>query len=248
LAVASATLVSLAGCGADENPVMPDVTGQKLDIAQRVIKDAGFTDGVKVDGGGALGIIRASNWEVCGQSPAAGEPATDAPRLTVDRSCPDGAEPSATSDPSETSTEAEGPDASASGGPDAGQVLTRTNSEELAALLAVSDSCDASIAPFVANHGGRTIAFDGSIVDVANHGDDDTRYDMLLAPGNKGPQSTVGPAFKFEDVNVSDLNLTGDTVADSVDEGDRFRFVAEVVRYNAKQCLLFLAPVSTTVR
>ena len=28
-------------------------------------------------------------------------------------------------------------------------------------------------------------------------------------PGNEGPESTVGPAFKFEDVNVFDLNLTG---------------------------------------
>jgi hypothetical protein len=56
--------------------------------------------------------------------------------------------------------------------------------------------------------------------------------------GNKGPESTVGPAFKFEDVNVSHLNLTGSKIPDSVGEGDRFRFVAQVVKYNPNQCLL----------
>jgi hypothetical protein len=128
------------------------------------------------------------------------------------------------------------------------QVLTADNSEEFAALLAVPDYCDETIAPFVAKYGGRTIEFDGSIANMANHGDYDTRYDILIAPGNKGPESTVGPAFKFEDVNVSDLNLTGAKIPDSVGEGDRFRFVAQVVRYNPTQCLLFLAPVSTRVR
>ena len=105
-----------------------------------------------------------------------------------------------------------------------------------------------TIAPFVAKYGGRTIEFDGSIANMANHGDYDTRYDILVSPGNKGPESTVGPAFKFEDVNVFDLNLTGAKIPDSVGGGDRFRFVAQVVKYNPTQCLLFLAPVSTRVR
>ena len=80
----------------------------------------------------------------------------------------------------------------------------------------------------MAENGGRTIEFDGSIVNMAKHGDHDTRYDILVAPGNKGPESTVGPAFKFEDVNVFDLKLTGANTPDSVEEGDRFRFVAQV--------------------
>lgn len=83
---------------------------------------------------------------------------------------------------------------------------------------------------------------------MANHGDYDTRYDILVAPGNKGPESAVGPAFKFEDVNVFDLNLTGAKIPDSVGEGDRFRFVAQVLEYNPDQCLFLLAPVSTSVR
>jgi hypothetical protein len=131
---------------------------------------------------------------------------------------------------------------------DAEQVLTAENNEEFAALLAVPDGCDETIAPFVADYAGRTIEFDGSIANIANHGDYDTRYDILVYPGDKGPGSTVGPALKFEDVNVSDLNLTGAKIPASVGEGDRFRFVAQFGEYNPDQCLLFLEPVSTRVR
>jgi hypothetical protein len=41
-------------------------------------------------------------------------------------------------------------------------------------------------------------------------------------------------------VNVFDLNLTGAKIPDSVGGGDRFRFVAQVVKYNPTQCLLSL--------
>src|SRR3954468_24840570 len=93
LAVASAILLGVAGCGSDKNAVMPDVTGKKLDVAKSAVKDAGFEGEVKVDGGGLFGVIKESNWEVCNQSPAAGEVVPDAPRLTVDRSCNDDAKP-----------------------------------------------------------------------------------------------------------------------------------------------------------
>lgn len=83
---------------------------------------------------------------------------------------------------------------------------------------------------------------------MANHGDADTRYDILVAAGNKGPKSTVGPGFKFDDVNVFDLKLTGAKIPDSVGDGDRFRFVAQIVKHNQTQCLLFLKPVVTRVR
>jgi hypothetical protein len=130
---------------------------------------------------------------------------------------------------------------------DADQVTTVASSSELSALLK-ADSCDASIASFVAKYRGTDIEFDGSIASMVNHGTADTRYDILVAPGDKGTQSTVGPAFKFEDVNVFDLNLTGPKIPDSVGEGDLFRFRAEIDKYNADQCLLFITPVSTTAR
>jgi hypothetical protein len=248
LAVAVATFAGFSGCGSDKNAVMPDVTGKDLDVAKGAIKDAGFEVEVKVDGGGAFGVIKESNWEVCDQSPAAGEAVSGAPRLTIDRSCHDDAQPSETSKPSKTASEPSEPDPTNSSEPDADQVLTKNNSEEFAALLGVSDYCDESVASFAAENGGRTIEFDGSIANMANHGDADTRYDILVAPGNKGPESTVGPGFKFEDVNVFDLKLTGTKIPDSVGDGDRFRFVAQIVKYNQTQCLLFLKPVATRVR
>jgi hypothetical protein len=248
LAVAAAALVGFSGCGSATDPAMPDVTGKKLDIAKGAIEGVGVKDEVKVDGGGVFGVVDESNWEVCEQSPAAGEAVFGAPRLTVDRSCHDDAKPAKTSEPNTTVSDPSEPAPTASSNPDADRVLTKDNSKELAALLKVSDYCDPSVGPFAAANTGRTIEFDGSIVKVANHGDYDTRYDFLLAPGDKGANSTIGPAFQFDDVNVFDLNLSGRNKPDSVGEGDRFEFVAQIGEYNPNGCLLVLAPVETRVR
>src|SRR4051795_12399492 len=94
LTFAVATLVGFSGCGSEKNAVMPDVTGKKLDVAKSAIKDVGFEDEVKVDGGGVFGVVKESNWEVCDQSPAAGQVVSDAPRLIIARSCRDDAQPS----------------------------------------------------------------------------------------------------------------------------------------------------------
>ncbi|MCX4977453.1 DUF4839 domain-containing protein [Streptomyces sp. NBC_00620] len=127
------------------------------------------------------------------------------------------------------------------------EVITPQNSPEFAALLQ-ADYCDDANLDFATRHKGETVAFNGSIVNMAPHGDDDTRYDFLLGPGDKGPNTTVGPAFKYEDVNVFDLKLTGKKIPVAVDAGDKFRFVAEVRDFNADSCLFFLDPVSTEVR
>jgi hypothetical protein len=127
------------------------------------------------------------------------------------------------------------------------EMITPQNNPEFAALLK-ADSCDDANLNFATRHKGETVAFNGSIVDVAHHGDYDTRYDFLLGPGDKGPNTTVGPAFKYEDVNLSELKLTGKKIPATVDTGDKFRFVAEVGEFNANQCLFFLDPVSTEVR
>ncbi|MEU4981037.1 DUF4839 domain-containing protein [Streptomyces sp. NPDC021969] len=132
--------------------------------------------------------------------------------------------------------------------PAATEVLTPENSPEFAALLKTADTCDSTNADFATKYEGRTIAFNGSIVDMSPHGDYDTRYDFLLGPGDQGPNTTVGPAFKYEDVNVTELRLTGENVPPTVGVGDTFRFVAEVGHFNEVQCLLYLAPVSTETR
>ncbi|MFG2812956.1 DUF4839 domain-containing protein [Streptomyces sp. NPDC048410] len=129
----------------------------------------------------------------------------------------------------------------------AAEVVTAQNNREFAALLK-ADSCDEPNVDFAAKYAGRTIAFDGSIVHMAPHGDYQTRYDFLLGPGDKGSQTTDGPNFKYEDFNTGDLNLTGKDVPATVAVGDKFRFVAEVVEYNPVQCIFRLAPVSTETR
>jgi hypothetical protein len=92
---------------------MPDVEGQQLDVALSDIERKGFSDEVEVLGGGMFGIRDESNWEVCDQSPAAGQVITKDPRLTVDRSCddddvgaPEASESASeeTDEPTETST------------------------------------------------------------------------------------------------------------------------------------------------
>lgn len=129
------------------------------------------------------------------------------------------------------------------------QVINLENNKDLAALLVATDYCDPSIAQFAANYQGRKIEFDGSIVNMQHHENYDTRYDILVGPGNAGPNTTAGPAFKYENVNMFDLKFTGKSVPSYVTEGDKFRFTAEVGEYKPNQgCLFFLTPVSTTVR
>jgi hypothetical protein len=244
LAAGLVLIVGLSACGgSDEDsasaPVMPVVTGEKLDVAFGAIKDAGFDDDVDVDGGGTLGIIDESNWQVCEQTPAAGEPMTDAPKLTVDRSCGgDGDE-----DESPTTT-AETPETTTTAAP---ANLTAANNPELAALLAGTE-CGDTIAQFASKYRGRTIEFDGNIVAMQPHENYDTRYDILMLAGDFNGATNPGPNFVFRDVNTTnDLHYTGD-VPDTIGQGTNLHVVAEVGDYEASRCLLLLEPVSTQVR
>lgn len=246
--VALVFVVGVAGCGSDSNAVMPDVTGKRLDVAQSDIKRAGFDDDVEVLGGGAFGVVDESNWEVCEQVPASGATVTTKPRLTVERKCEDDAseEPSETASAEPLPTESEAPVPEEPAEP---AILTSRNNAEFAKVLKVSDGCDSPVGRFASKYAGKTIQFNGSIADLAPHGDYDTRFDILVYPGDKGPESTVGPAFKFEDENlVSDMNFTGKGVPEYIRAGDRYQFVAKVGEYRAQQCILFLEPVETKTR
>src|SRR3954454_9490597 len=94
LAVALAILLGVTGCGSDKNAAMPDVTGKQLDVAKSAIENGGYKGEVKVEGVGVSGVTNESNWEVCKQSPAAGQPVSGHPRLLGDRSCDAAAQPS----------------------------------------------------------------------------------------------------------------------------------------------------------
>lgn len=142
--------------------------------------------------------------------------------------------------PSETPTESSTPTA------DPNAVITAKNNQEFAALLN-KDYCDPAIADFAKEYEGRVIEFDGSIAAFAPHEDYDTRYDILIGPGDEGPNSVLGPAFKFEDENVFDLNFKG-RVPGRIGTSDLLRVTAEVDEYSKQTCLFFLEPVETRIR
>ncbi|MFE5300062.1 DUF4839 domain-containing protein [Streptomyces sp. NPDC056632] len=131
--------------------------------------------------------------------------------------------------------------------PAATEVITPQNNPEFARLLK-ADSCSEANLNFATRYKGKTIGFNGSIVDMAPHGNYKTRYDFLLGPGDEGPNTAVGPNFKYEDAGISDLKLTGKKIPATVGEGDKFHFVAVVGEFNTPQCLFFLDPVSTEIR
>jgi hypothetical protein len=129
---------------------------------------------------------------------------------------------------------------------DTDQVINAKNNKDFAALLLGTDSCGPSVAQFADKYQGRNIEFDGSITNMQKY---NAGYDILVGPGDAGPKTTAGPAFKYENVNMFDLKFTGTSVPSYVAEGDKFRFTAEVGEYDPNRgCLFFLTPVSTTAR
>jgi hypothetical protein len=241
-AVALLFVLGLAACGPHKDVVMPDVTGKRLDVAKNDIKQAGVEDKVKVIGGGLLGVIVDSDWEVCDQSPAPGQAVSSAPQLTVDRSCDNGAAASASPSASDSSSAESSPAASTADAP-----LTAENNKDFAALLAdPAGDCDNRVEEFAKKYSDRTLEFDGSIANMVNQGSDKTIWDILLHAGNAGPN------FEFAGVSIypgdnapGELNLPANSAMPT--QGDKLHIVAKVDHFNATQCLLFLTPVSTTV-
>ena len=172
---------------------------------------------------------------------------TEAPRLVVARDCDENAAEASEELKEEPSQEPSEETVAAS--PPVEPTLTVENNPELAALLAETDYCDDTVEAFAAKYDDRTVEFDASVALVTNHGDYKTRYDFLISPGDQGPESTRGPAFKFEDVNYIDLNLSGADNRSSVSVGDLVRVVARVEEWDPVQgCLFWLDPISTTFR
>lgn len=122
--------------------------------------------------------------------------------------------------------------------------LTVDNCPELAAMLSNKAEIDDSYSAFVTKYAGRTIEFDGRIDYCTKHENYNTRFDYLVSAGNYDADHQIGPTFKFEDVNYSDLHTDLDTVS----VGLNVHIVAEVVSYNSNSGLFFLDPVSVTSR
>lgn len=126
------------------------------------------------------------------------------------------------------------------------EILTVENNEDLSKLLESSDY--EIISAFAQKYAGQTIEFDANIADMANYKSYKTRYDMLIYVGDYSETTAIGPSFKFEDVNVSDLKLTGDNIPDSISSGLNIRITAKIVEFNSNTGLFFLDPISTKIR
>lgn len=122
--------------------------------------------------------------------------------------------------------------------------LTVENCPELAAILSNKAEIDDSYSAFASKYKGRIIEFDGRIDYCAKHGDYNTRFDYLVSAGDYDPDHQIGPYFKFENVNYSDLHTDLDTVS----VGLNVRIVAKVVSFNSNTGLFYLEPVSVTGR
>ncbi len=128
------------------------------------------------------------------------------------------------------------------------EILTAENCEELAKILSMNASiCDEYI-DFAEKYKDRTIEFDGHIDYLMNYEDYKTRYDILLTAGDYDPDSQIGPAFKFENVGISELHLQGEAFENEIKVGQSVRIRAKVNNFNQKSELFFLDPVSLTER
>lgn len=128
------------------------------------------------------------------------------------------------------------------------EILTVDNNSDLSQMLAATDI--AIFNSFGEKYKDKTIEFDGCIVYVDNHGDYDTRYDILLSAGDYVDENTAnpGPVFKFEDVATYDLGIKDLYLPQFVSPGNNIHVIAEVVEYNAAQDIFELDPVSITKR
>ncbi|WP_148616136.1 DUF4839 domain-containing protein [Nocardioides rubriscoriae] len=126
-------------------------------------------------------------------------------------------------------------------------VITAKNTPEFEALLS-EDECAKGSAAFAKAHEGDKILFDGTVVNIAPHGNFDTRFDYLLGPGDDGPNTTQGAILRYEDVNYYDFGLTGKNQPESLDVGGLFRFTATLEGYNPQTCIFALSPVETEAR
>lgn len=149
-------------------------------------------------------------------------------------------------------SEAANPSSSAAEGPSNSpantQNITVDNNEEFRALIESPEPDNATVEQFVSKYKGCTIEFDGNVADVIPYKSYKTRFDFLIYAGDYSTTSAHGPNFKFSDVAYYDLHLTGANIPDSIGTGQNLHIVAEILEYKSIQGLLYLEPVTTSVR
>ncbi len=126
--------------------------------------------------------------------------------------------------------------------------LTVDNCADLATLVSLKDPSDPFVSTFANTYYGQVIEFDGCVTAMQNHGDYDTRYDILINTGNYDPNSACGPNFRFTDVGASDMDLQTLWLEDVLSVGCNVHVIAEVGDYNADTTLFELDVIKVEVR
>ena len=125
--------------------------------------------------------------------------------------------------------------------------LTVENNPELVRILTDKECSDADYSAFAAAHKGETIEFDGSVDYIDNYIDSfkvyDTRFDILLSAGPYDADHQIGPTFKFENVAVVSLDISGNSHG-YVDRGQNLRIIAQVDYFDDNTSIFYLKPVS----
>ena len=134
--------------------------------------------------------------------------------------------------------------------PDSDGVITTANNPEFAALLALKDPDDSSVAVFAEKYKGRTIEFDGNIANVRPN-DEHPRFLLdytLVYGGDYNTDSVSGPNFGFEGITWSDFHDGSVGLPAFVHEGQNVHIKATVDKYNPDNGLFKLELVEMTAR
>jgi hypothetical protein len=128
------------------------------------------------------------------------------------------------------------------------EILTVSNNEELAAVLAVKDPFAPIVGEFAKKYVGKTIEFDGNIADMMQHKDYKTRFNIIIYAGDYSETTAIGPYFRFQDVSIADLKLTGSNIPENLGVGQNLHITALVNEYNEDTAILLLKPIATEIR
>ena len=128
--------------------------------------------------------------------------------------------------------------------------LTPENNEDLAAVLSATNELDPIYSEFAEKYKNQLVEFDACITYLANHGDSDTRYDLLLSAGDYVDENTVnpGPIFKFEDVNTYGMGIEDLYLPDYISIGSNVHVFAEIQSFSEDEGVFFLNPVKVVPR
>lgn len=124
-------------------------------------------------------------------------------------------------------------------------ILTIETCTDLKTLLSIDGEINDFYSEFAETYKGLIISFEGCITYVTNHDDYDTRYDIMISGGDyvDNGTSNLGPVFKFENVNVSNLGINDLFLPDFVKVGTNIQITAMVQNFNSETGLFFLKPV-----